>query len=261
MPTLPSLIALDLDGTLLRSDKSLSARTLQALEACKRAGIQLAIASARGAASISLIVPELLKDALWVTHNGALAVRNGIILHSAPIQAQALQAAVDFAYRCQPPALLFAELDGRPCCSQDVEAMWGVGFHTVDFRTLGDQAVAKVLVQWPSSHALSELKDHLPEDVEMILDRDSYVHVQRLGVSKHRALELCLTDLDISWSQVCAFGDDITDSGMLAAAGIGVAMGNALDSVKAQADHVTLTNDQDGVAVFLEAMLLQSRPA
>ncbi|MEN9355327.1 MAG: hypothetical protein RL318_2652 [Fibrobacterota bacterium] len=255
MPTLPSLIAVDLDGTLLRSDKSISPRTLLALDACKRAGILLAIASARGAASISLIVPDLLKDALWVTHNGALAVQKGTVLHSEPIQAQALHATVEFACNCHPPALLFAELDGRPCCSQDVEAMWGVGFHTTDFRTIGDHAVAKVLVQWPASIALSALKDKLPEGVEMILDRDGYVHVQRQGVSKHRALELCLTDLGISWSRVCAFGDDITDSGMLSAAGTGVAMGNALDSVKAQANHVTATNDEDGVAMFLEAML------
>lgn len=255
MPNRPSLIAFDLDGTLLRTDKSLSPRTLAALEACRVAGIRLAIASARGAASIAMIVPSVLADGLWITHNGALAVKAGEVLHRDPITPETLQVAVEVAHGFDPPALLFAEVDGRPCTSRDVEAMWGIGFTTVDFRTLGDREVAKVLVKWPDGIPLDILTRRLPEGMEALLDRDGYLHVQRKGVSKHRALELCLASMGIPWTQVWAFGDDITDAGMLKAAGLGVAMGNAVEAAKAAADRLAAGNDEDGVALVLEEML------
>lgn len=258
MPNRPSLIALDLDGTLLRTDKSVSPRTLAALDACRDAGIHLAIASARGAASIAMIVPSVLADGLWITHNGALAVRGGTVLHSDPITPETLRAVVELAHRFEPPALLFAEVDGRPCTSRDVEAMWGVGFTTVDFRTLGNHEVAKILVKWPDGMPHRALAEILPEGMEAILDRDGYAHVQRRGVSKHRALELCLGTLGIPWEKVWAFGDDVTDAGMLEAAGQGIAMGNAVAAVKALADRIAQANDQDGVAIVLEEMLAGS---
>jgi len=255
MPNYPSLIAFDLDGTLLRTDKSISPRTLAALHACRDAGIRLTIASARGAASIAMIVPPVLADGLWITHNGALAVQGGNVLHSDPISPETLQAVVAIAHRFDPPALLFAEVDGRPCTSRDVESMWGIGFSTVDFRTLVGHVVAKVLVKWPDGTPLDTLVQVLPGGMEAILDRDGYVHVQRQGVSKHRALGLCLESLGIPWADVWAFGDDVTDAGMLEAAGLGVAMGNAVEDAKACADRIAAGNDRDGVALVLEELL------
>lgn len=255
MANLPSLIALDLDGTLLRTDKTVSPRTLAALEACKEAGIALCVASARGASSIALIAPPVLKDCLWITHNGALAVRGEEILHFDPIPHAALEACVEFAYGFAPPLLMFAEIDGRPSCSRDVEALWGVGFHTVDFRALGAREVAKVLIQWPAGTAQEALATRLPDSVEILMDRDGYAHVQNRGVSKHRALGLCLERQGLEWSEVMAFGDDHTDAGMLKEAGCGVAMENAVPAAREAADRLTATNDQDGVALVLEGLL------
>lgn len=255
MATLPSLIALDLDGTLLRTDKTVSPRTLAALDACKEAGIALCIASARGASSIALIAPPVLEDCLWITHNGALAVRGEEVLHFDPIPHAALEPCVEFAYGFEPPLLMFAEIDGKPSCSRDVEALWGVGFRTVDFRTLGARDVAKVLIQWPAGTATDSLSPRLPESVEILMDRDGYAHVQNKGVSKHHALGLCLEQLGIPWSAVMAFGDDHTDAGMLKAAGCGVAMANAVPAAREAADQLTATNDQDGVAEVLEEIL------
>lgn len=252
---LPSLIALDLDGTLLRTDKTVSPRTLAALEACKQAGIALCIASARGASSVAMIAPPIFKDCLWITHNGALAVCGQEILHFDPIPHSALEACVKFAYRFDPPLLMSAEIDGRPSVSRDVAALWGVGFHTVDFRSLGAAQVAKALIQWPAEVPASELAGNLPDGVEILMDRDGYAHVQNRGVSKHHALGLCLERMSIPWSAVTAIGDDHTDAGMLHLAGIGVAMGNAVPAARTAANRTAATNDQDGVARILEELL------
>ena len=255
LDTNPSLIALDLDGTLLRTDKTVSPRTLAALQACKDAGIALCIASARGASSIALIAPPVLADCLWITHNGALAVRGSEVIHFDPIPHAGLEACVEFAYGFDPPLLMFSEIDGKPSASRDVAALWGVGFHTVDFRSLGSREVAKVLIQWPQGVPSDALASKLPESVEILMDRDGYAHVQNTGVSKHHALELCLGRLGLPWSAVMAFGDDHTDAGMLRLAEIGVAMDNAVPAAREAADRIAQTNDQDGVARILEELI------
>ena len=63
--------------------------------------------------------------------------------------------------------------------------------------------------------------------------------------------------LGLSSAETIAFGDSSNDLSMLRAAGVGVAMGNASEEVKASCDAVTLTNDQNGVAVYLERHLLE----
>ena len=75
-------------------------------------------------------------------------------------------------------------------------------------------------------------------------------------VSKGNALSLIAKDLAINPEEIIAFGDNHNDIGMLRLAGLGVAMGNAHEEVKAAADYVTLSNAEDGVAVVVEDMVL-----
>ena len=73
---------------------------------------------------------------------------------------------------------------------------------------------------------------------------------------KETALKMLVEHISIDLSDVVAFGDDINDLGMLKLAGTAVAVSNAIDEVKAVADHITESNDQDGVAKFLERTML-----
>ena len=85
--------------------------------------------------------------------------------------------------------------------------------------------------------------------------RGHILEVTHAGVSKWSALEALARDRGIEASQIAAIGDDTNDTAMVSAAGLGVAMGNAVDEVKAAADHVTDTNDRDGVAQVIDALL------
>jgi len=253
MEPLPALVVLDLDGTLLSSTCEVSPRNLAALRSCREANIDLCIATARGPATIAMTVPPILRDALWITHNGAEAVKGGRRVHFRPLLPEAFRVAVDFAYEHAAQPLLFAEIDGIPCTSVDVSGFWGPGFQIVDFRQLGGAEVAKLLLRLPDGSALSSFP--LLPKAEIVVDRFGYANLQRVGVSKHEALAACFEHFGIGWNRVCAFGDDITDAGTLARAHWGVAMGNAVPEAKAAAHFHTSTNDQDGVAEFLERLL------
>jgi hypothetical protein len=249
MESPPALIVLDLDGTLLPSAGEISPRNLAALQTCREANSELCIASARGPATIAMTVPPILREVVWIAHNGAEAVKDGRRIHFRPLSLDAFRAAVDFAYQHATHPLLFAEVDGVPCVSIDVSSLWGPGFQVVDFRQLAGAEVAKLLLRLPAESDPSSLP--LPPETEMVIDRFGYANLQRLGVSKHDALAAYLERLGIGWNQVCAFGDDITDAGTLARARWGVAMGNAVPEAKAAARFHTSTNDEDGVAEFL----------
>jgi Cof subfamily protein (haloacid dehalogenase superfamily) len=81
-----------------------------------------------------------------------------------------------------------------------------------------------------------------------------YYEFTPLGVDKTRALRETFATLGIDATEVIAFGDAQNDRSMLEWAGTGVAMGNAVDEVKAIADEVTLSNNEDGIAVALERL-------
>jgi hydroxymethylpyrimidine pyrophosphatase-like HAD family hydrolase len=200
-----------------------------------------------------MTVSPILRDVLWITHNGAEAVKQGRRIHFRPLSPDAFRAAADFAYTHSTQPFLFAEVDGRPYVSIDVSGLWGPGFHVVDFRQLAGAEVAKLLLRLPAGCDPSALS--LSPETEMVVDRFGYANLQRTGVSKHDTLAACLAPLEIGWNQVCAFGDDITDAGTLARARWGVAMGNAVPEAKAAAPFQTATNDEDGVAEFLERFL------
>jgi Cof subfamily protein (haloacid dehalogenase superfamily) len=79
-----------------------------------------------------------------------------------------------------------------------------------------------------------------------------YYEFTPLGVDKTRAIKETFSVLGIDRSEVIAFGDAQNDQSMIEWAGIGVAMGNAVDEVRAVADYVTLSNNDDGIAAALE---------
>jgi len=75
--------------------------------------------------------------------------------------------------------------------------------------------------------------------------------------TKSKAAASLVQFWDIASSEILAFGDDLNDIDMLSYAGIGVAMGNALDEVKAAANYICLSNDEDGVAHWIEEFILK----
>lgn len=83
-----------------------------------------------------------------------------------------------------------------------------------------------------------------------------YYEIMPKDVSKGHALLEIAEYLGIDQENIIAFGDQDNDMSMIQMAGVGVAMGNAIDSLKAAADYVTLTNNEDGIAVYLEKYLL-----
>lgn len=266
----PRLIATDLDGTLLRDDKSVSDRTVAALAAAEEAGIEVFFVTGRQARWMNVVADHVHGHGLAICANGAAVVdlhAGGELLEVRPLEREAALHVVR-ALRREAPGTSFA-----------VELT--TGFHhepeyTPFFIDTGATVapVEKLLHEdEPGTGApiLKMLAHHaeLTPDGFLALARTAagdraaitrssataLLEVSGLGVSKASTLALCCAERGISADEVVAFGDMPNDIEMLTWAGRSYAMGNAHPDVIAAASGRTVANNEDGVAVIIEDIL------
>jgi Cof subfamily protein (haloacid dehalogenase superfamily) len=272
------LIALDLDGTFIRSDGTVSDRNLRAVRRAAEAGVRVVVASGRirgDAASFREIVDPYSPT---ITANGA-AVINGALdrpLLSRTVSPEAAERTVSLIHRFG--VACHAYLDGSVVMERDSPVLKWYRHRSAALpeRFRFQVIETEDLLEWLSGpdnpRSLMPEKimtvEYDPERMEKLasalqaVDGISLTGSSRTnreilgeGVSKGAALGFLCGKFGIPPSRVMAIGDNENDLSMLEFAGIPVAMGNAPDAVKAAARHVTARNDEDGVAHAIEAVL------
>lgn len=261
------LIATDLDGTLLRADKTVSDRTRAALAAARDAGLTVALVSARPPRTVSRFAAAAGVSGYAVCCNGAIVYdldRARVVLHTPFPSAIAvelvtrLRAAlpdVNFAleqeldFYCEPAyaALHPDRADEDP---QLVDAL-------VRLSDPDATPVTKLIVRHPDRDLanLLELVTMLAGDRASVTHSGApFIEVGAAGVHKAVGLAALCTDLGIAAAEVVAFGDMPNDLPMLTWAGRGVAVANAHSDILAVADEVTASNMDDGVAIVVERL-------
>lgn len=272
------LIALDLDGTLLDSDKALSAENAAALQRAADMGIEIVPATGRFFAGMPEVIRRLPFLHYAITINGAQVydVRRGTAIAKAEIPAaQAVE--------------IMRFLDSLPVIYDCYMENWG--WMT---RTLQERA-AEFIANVHYLKMLRELRTPVDELKQFIAQRGSdvqkiqfftndpalrtelletlesrfpgiaassavpnNVEINHARATKGNALTALAAHLGIPAAQTVGFGDNLNDLTMLSAAGVGVAMGNALPEVKQLADLVTAGCDESGVARALEILLAEN---
>ncbi len=269
------LIATDLDGTLLRDDKSVSPRTVAALAAAEEAGIEVFFVTGRPARWMDVVSDHVHGHGLAICGNGAAVVD----LHGGP----GAHRFVKVRELARDNALDAVRLlrDVAPGTVYAVEQTYGF-YQEPDYPKL-HMEIPDTLA--PAEDLLAPDAPGAGEPVLKILafhpeiDPDAFLTLARLaigdranvtrsspsalleisgpGVSKASTLALCCAERGISHEQVVAFGDMPNDVEMLTWAGRSYAMGNAHPDVLAAASGQTVANNEDGVAVVIERLLME----
>ncbi len=261
------MLAVDLDETLLHSDKTISPFTQEILsQACVK-GIKIVIATARPYRVIRQYLKQV-QCAAVICHNGAVTFMNGQKTgkcHGVPI-AEAVEI-LRILQKKHPDRKLSVEIDDRIYANFDVTAVWGrtkedmevLRASTVltDFSDLPDIDADKVLVEIGSEKEYEEIKSYLSPDLYTLLsDSGTLCLIMNTNATKFNAIKCLAAQWDIPISDIAAFGDDYNDIEMIRQCGIGVAVANAVDEVLSAADAVTDTNNNDGVARFIMNAIL-----
>jgi hypothetical protein len=271
------LLALDIDGTLLRSDKTISPRTLAAVEAARGRGVRVVLVTGRRHPAARRIAEQLGKDLDLVLHNGALIIENGEVLRCLPLpRALALRAvAVGRALAADPVLHCGHRGEGRLM----IEGIEPSNTLLVYYLDRSHPDVSSVPVLDDALHedpiqvmfggaidAMAQLRVRLDEELgaEVRIDRTVYpasgvqiLDVLRAGVGKAEALAFLQRRWDVAAEETLAIGDNWNDHEMLEAAGLGLVMGNADPEMLRLGLAVLPTNDEDGVAVAIEREILE----
>jgi len=254
------LVATDLDGTLVRSDRTLSDRTVEVLN---ELAVPLVIATGRPIRWLSEVYERLRKLPIAVVANGAAVYdpQRHELLHSAPLSAAELAHACAVLREAIPEATFAVEVDGsRSLVREPAHRVgeWEETYCPPQERELAElvaQPAAKLLVRAGVRDSdeftalVSATLNGLYEATHSSLS--GLVEISAAGVTKASGLAWVAARLGVDAADVVAFGDMPNDVPMLAWAGRGIAVANAHPAVRDVADEITESNDDDGVAAWL----------
>lgn len=266
------LIAIDMDGTLLNPQNVVSPAVKEAIAAARDKGVHVVLATGRPYIGVKRYLEELdlyQDDHFCITNNGALVQKAA----SAECVAETTLSFDDYLY--------FEKL------ARDLN----VHFHALDFNavytankdisayTVHESFLTKMPLRYRSVEEmdrrlrfpklmmidepalLDEVIKKIPSDVferyTIMKSADFYLEILDKRVNKGKGVKMLAEHLNLERDEVMALGDQENDLAMLDYAGLGVAMGNAIEKVKAASQFVTKTNQEDGVAYAIEKFVLK----
>ncbi|RXT03799.1 Cof-type HAD-IIB family hydrolase [Ammoniphilus sp. CFH 90114] len=246
------IVFFDIDFTLINSEKEIPQDTMEAIRKLKENGTQVAIATGRPPYMFKEIAKKLEIDT-FVCINGSLVIHQGQIIRRHIFEKADLAKLEEQASK-HGHALSYFALEGS-FANQDHHPRILECFEDLRFPSPAYEPNA-----WREYDMYQALVYCTEEEAHLYQSLDAFRFVRwhefsmdgiPLGSSKAKGIEVLLDHLGLDRSQAVAFGDGLNDLEMLSYVGMGVAMGNAHEELKAQANYITKSVDQGGVAFGL----------
>lgn len=254
----PKMILTDLDGTLIRSDGSISEHTKSILKSCRNRGIYVVIATARYWIGAERYIEEIQPD-YEITTDGTLIHRHGEQIYSCKLETEDTNRIVqDILARDDKTEITVAT--GREVLWNSKHISESEKLHKAvycDYRKPLSCQANKIVAALPDYETALEIANKNHCRLQSYRGENWYAFLPETA-GKVQAIRELAKILNISPNEIAAFGDDKNDVEMLKMCGTGVAVNNAVPEVKAAADCVTLSNDEDGVAEWLAKNVLMS---
>ena len=254
------LIVTDLDDTLLRRDKTISGYTVEVFKQCKAQGMLIAFATARGGRSIKRWVEQIQPDVL-ITSGGARARCGEQEIYNCNLPQELANELLELCMA--EPSVGYITVDTTHHLltnkAYDIsDPFWSAWAHAQsrDFSQGLDCDAQKLAAEFDDPHAAARIAAKFDEVAALHWSGSNLHQLSHKNATKKHAVEAVAKHFGVAIADIVAFGDDHNDIGMLKFAGAGVAMANAIDKVKAAANHVCDSCDNDGVARWLEEHVL-----
>ncbi len=265
------LLALDLDGTLTRNDKTISPHTRDTLIRAQQQGLRLILASGRPTYGVAPLADELRMSEFGgfiLCFNGGMIIdwSSKELLYSDYLPEEQKP----YLYECSKKRDDFVILSycGDEIVTEAPEYPYVM--HTAFLNKMPIRQVPNFLeeVTYPLPKCLIvgdpeplhelelEMAEHLKGKMGVFRSEPFFLELVPNGIDKAKCLSLLLDKIGIAREELIACGDGFNDLSMIEYAGLGVAMANAQPVVREHADFVTLSNEEDGVAAVVEKFIL-----
>lgn len=263
------LIAIDMDGTLLREDKTISKRTEEAIRKACEKGVKIVLASGRPIEGLQRYLEMLhlnTHDDYVLSYNGSVVqnVATKEVICKNVLKGSDLLALYNVSKElgvnihafskkgCVTPKMSeYSELEGR---INDIPVL------EIDYSEIDpEEDIVKVMMVDPEEvldEAIKKLPESLYNDYTIVRSAPYFLEFLDKNSNKGTGVSALAAHLGIKKEEVICIGDAGNDLAMIEYAGLGVAMGNAFDEVKAASNYITSSNDEDGVAKVIEKFVL-----
>ena len=266
------LIAMDLDGTLVRNDQSISQRTVDTLIRVQEMGVKVAVASGRPTFGTAHVADTLRLEEFGgyvMSYNGGEIYDWGT---KTLLYAQTLdKEVIPYLYTCAKeygmPIMTYIGKEVVSEVEDNEYIQYAVMRNRMSLRKVDDfveaiegaDIVKCIIVGDPTLLPTleTEMQEMLKGKAGVFRSAPFFLEIVPMGIDKAKGLSILLDQIGMQPSEMIAFGDGYNDTPMLQYAGMGVAMGNAAEEIKKAADMVTLSNNDDGIAITLENLILR----
>jgi len=260
------LIAIDVDDTLINDDKIVTEATQLALEQAIAQGVTVTLATGRMYASAQAIARQIGMNVPLITYQGSLVknLLDGHVLYERSVPQDAARRILQYSeahglhLQLYIDDQLYVQVDNEK--TQSYAGLSKIPYIVEpDFSKLIDQPSTKMLIIDEPDYldeVAVKLRDILGDQVHITKSKPHFLEIMHKEGTKGHALTYLAEHFDCDLSEVMAIGDAWNDREMLEVAGLGVAMGNAVPSLKEIADEITLTNNEDGVAHIIRKYIL-----
>ncbi|MGL4534574.1 MAG: Cof-type HAD-IIB family hydrolase [Fusobacteriaceae bacterium] len=256
------LIASDIDGTLLRSDRTISEATKNYIQEFKQSGGKFILATGRAYFGVKKILDILNYEGVIITYNGAKIIntKTDEILHYTPVNENVTKKMIELA---RINGIHLNLYQNEEWYVEDSAREEGINYASLvekdpiekNFDSFIDYNMTKILFI-AENEKLKELekiiKKQIGEEVHITYSKKTFLEVLDKKVNKGDALKLVLDSYSILPEECAAFGDELNDKEMLKLVKYGVAMENSNPELKEQVQFITLKNDEDGIIEFLK---------
>lgn len=256
-------IALDLDGTLLNSEKNISKKNIEILEKMHKKGVEIIIATGRSLKSTEIKVKELTVPHDIICYNGAKVIKDGEVLYEKNLSEEIVKKLIEISRKEKIHLNLYQNeiwyVENKNS-KETLEYMKSSGLipEEKNFDTFENFEMTKALFI-AENEKLKKIEKEVFElvgiNIYTAYSQSNFFEVLHEEVNKGLTLERFLKLKNIDIKNCVAFGDAENDIEMLSLVGYGVAMGNSEEKIKKIAKYITESNNEDGVAVFLEKIV------
>lgn len=256
------VLALDLDGTLTNNEKKITKHTKETLQRAMQNGVSVVLASGRPLVGIQPLAKELelaKYGGYILAYNGGQIIdcKTGKEIYQRVLEVDRIATIYEVTRKFGVAMLTY---EGEDIITEDDEDPYVLRecyINKTKVRKI-DNIVEHVTSPVPKCLLVGEhekllpvmtyLKENYGTELSIYFSEPFFLEIMPLGVEKSASLGMLLERLDLEREQLMACGDGMNDITMLQYAGIGVAMGNACKEAKEVAEHITTTNEEDGVA-------------
>ena len=268
------ILVLDLDGTLTNNKKEITPHTKEVLKAYQEAGGRIVLASGRPTYGVAPLAEELEMQkyhGYMLSFNGAVIIdcRTGEPIYENWLPVGVPQQLADLAEKYHTSLLTYQGDDILTETPDDTYVLKEVICTKMNVRKIENFReeitfpVVKCMLMENGVYLADvekKVKEYFQGELSVLRSEPYFLEVMPKGIDKAASLKRLLEYLGKDRSQMMAFGDGFNDRSMLEYAGLGVAMQNGQPAIKAVADLIAPSNEDDGVAYVVESLMLGKRP-